>query len=126
MKKKRLYLTKNRLVSLMEETIKSRTIPPNAKEIGSQGLVKKCTCNINGAETDIGHFKDCPACEVIKAGGMCHTSLHDCSPTPGKDSPDLKFFVENVRKAFADDPNLPPAGVHYHIYQLLSYLEPFI
>lgn len=57
----------------------------------------------------------------------CNTicPVHD-TPTLGKDSPNLKFFVENVKKAFADDPNLPPAGVHYHIYELLSYLEPFI
>lgn len=59
----------------------------------------------------------------------CHIIGHnhngDCS-TLGKDSPDLIFYVENVKKAYQKYwSTSTPTEMDYHLRQLLSYLEPF-
>jgi hypothetical protein len=35
----------------------------------------------------------------------------------------VKQRIELVKKAYTDDPNLPPASISYHTANLLDYLE---
>lgn len=47
-------------------------------------MENKCTCNINGAEDDIGHFEGCPA---LKEKFYCY----DC----GKNDIETEIIIEN-------------------------------